>query len=372
METLLCEMKLAPSLEDQRETFRQTVAAAQNRMTAFAEAHQWGAYAIDPFVKSVRFFDSKVAFDDAVRFAFQLDESTVVPRTASAIVANGELLIVSPDLYLELYPLGEEEAFYEKLIAHEFAHELHIRVLNGEEEKMGPKWFFEGFALHAADQFTTEPNQLSEQEVWKIIEEDQDATYRLYKEVISYLLGHFSLEELVKLVQTEELIHRLKARASLEVVSTDVLDYSEVTTFFVEHWGTSQMVISSGIFQCDTLDGYAVVDQQKSIIGLLTYIIEGRECEIISLDSKVLNKGVGSRLLTAIERKAKKENCKEIKLITTNDNLHALAFYQKRGYQLVEVLSNAVEQARLVKPEIPLYADNGIPIRDELLLVKSL
>ncbi|UII57823.1 GNAT family N-acetyltransferase [Cytobacillus spongiae] len=156
------------------------------------------------------------------------------------------------------------------------------------------------------------------------------------------------------------------------MVSTDVLDYSEVTTFFVEHWGTSQMVISSGIFQCDTLDGYAVVDQQKSIIGLLTYIIEGRECEIISLDSKVVNKGVGSRLLTAIERKAKKENCKEIKLITTNDNLHALAFYQKRGYQLVEVLSNAVEQARLLKPEIPLYADNGIPIRDELLLVKSL
>ncbi|GED69603.1 hypothetical protein BRE01_33050 [Brevibacillus reuszeri] len=61
-----------------------------------------------------------------------------------------------------------------------------------------------------------------------------------------------------------------------------------------------------------------------------------------------------------------------MKLVTTNDNLHALGFYQRRGYQFNELFVNAVDKARRIKPEIPLIADNGIPIRDEILLVKML
>ncbi|PAV35534.1 GNAT family N-acetyltransferase, partial [Bacillus licheniformis] len=57
---------------------------------------------------------------------------------------------------------------------------------------------------------------------------------------------------------------------------------------------------------------------------------------------------------------------------TTNDNMRALMFYQKRGYTLAELYVNAVDKARKVKPEIPFVADNGIPIRDEILLVKDL
>jgi hypothetical protein len=61
-----------------------------------------------------------------------------------------------------------------------------------------------------------------------------------------------------------------------------------------------------------------------------------------------------------------------MKLITTNDNLHALGFYQKRGYVLTKLYPDIVKEARKIKPEIPLVSENGIPIRDELLLEKSL
>ena len=84
------------------------------------------------------------------------------------------------------------------------------------------------------------------------------------------------------------------------------------------------------------------------------------------------NQGVGSALLQQAEAFAAQHGCVTIRLITTNDNLHALRFYQKRGYQIVKVFPNAVEKARQRKPSIPLVGADGIPIRDELLLTKQL
>lgn len=67
-----------------------------------------------------------------------------------------------------------------------------------------------------------------------------------------------------------------------------------------------------------------------------------------------------------------KKRCKVIKLITTNDSLLALKFFQKRGFVLSKIINNAVEKARKLKPEIPLIGNDGIPIRDEIELIKDL
>ncbi|MEE3806704.1 MULTISPECIES: GNAT family N-acetyltransferase [Lysinibacillus] len=146
----------------------------------------------------------------------------------------------------------------------------------------------------------------------------------------------------------------------------------EVNQFFQEHWGSTEMVISSGIYNCSELDGFVFVNEQQAMIGLITYIIRERDCEIISLDSTVEGKGIGTALVKAVEQTAVEQNCAIISLITTNDNLHALKFYQKRGYCLIEILRNAVEKARVYKPSIPLLGDDGIPIRDEIRLQKQL
>lgn len=157
----------------------------------------------------------------------------------------------------------------------------------------------------------------------------------------------------------------------MSIYSTKELDKNVLKQFFTDHWGSPQMIISSGIFQCDELDGFAVLNEAGNIIGLVTYVFQGDECEIISIDSLVENKGIGSSLLQKVEETAKEQQCNHIKVITTNDNLHAMGFYQKRGYRISEVLLNAVDKAREIKPEIPLVADNGIPIRDEIIFVKS-
>lgn len=130
------------------------------------------------------------------------------------------------------------------------------------------------------------------------------------------------------------------------------------------------MAISSGIFRCDEIDGFAAVNESGEIIGCITYTIDGKDCEIISLDSMIENKGIGTALLQQVEATAKHAHCQRIKLITTNDNVHAMAFYQKRGYQFAAVFPNTVEKARRLKPAIPVIAENGILIRDEILFLK--
>ncbi|MBD7938324.1 GNAT family N-acetyltransferase [Cytobacillus sp. Sa5YUA1] len=146
-----------------------------------------------------------------------------------------------------------------------------------------------------------------------------------------------------------------------------------VSDFFSKHWGTTEMVLSSGVYHCDELDGYVYKGTKGEIVGLVTYIRHNEEIyEVISLDSVDEGQGIGSSLMFVIEEKARGFGAKAVQLITTNDNLHALSFYQKRGYVLKSLYPNAVEIARTIKPSIPFVASNGIPIRDELLLYKQL
>ncbi|MCI1892371.1 MAG: GNAT family N-acetyltransferase [Schleiferilactobacillus harbinensis] len=144
-----------------------------------------------------------------------------------------------------------------------------------------------------------------------------------------------------------------------------------VTTLFRQLWGSTEMVISSGTFDIQDLDGLVALEADR-IVGIISFTLTPQWLEIVSLDSLVENQGIGSQLLQAAEKIARENDRHQTSLITTNDNLRALGFYQKRGYHLTELYPNAVVKARQIKPEIPLQADNGIPIRDELRLTKVL
>jgi N-acetylglutamate synthase-like GNAT family acetyltransferase len=93
-----------------------------------------------------------------------------------------------------------------------------------------------------------------------------------------------------------------------------------------------------------------------------------RECEIVTLDSLKPGRGVGSVLVKTAIKKALSEQCQRVWLITTNDNLYALEFYRKIGFELVAIYRGAVENSRKVKPCIPELGNNGIPIQDEIEL----
>ena len=102
--------------------------------------------------------------------------------------------------------------------------------------------------------------------------------------------------------------------------------------------------------------------------GLVTYNIKGRDCEIVTMNSLVENIGIGAALIDAVKDAARKQHCRRVWLITTNDNTRALRFYQQRGMTLAAVHCNALEKSRRLKPGIPLTGNDGIPLRDEIEL----
>lgn len=133
------------------------------------------------------------------------------------------------------------------------------------------------------------------------------------------------------------------------------------------HWGSSVVISRGNCYYADTLPGLVATDRGERI-GSITYSISGTDCEVVTLNSIREGRGVGSALLKEAESVARRAGCTSLRLITTNDNLKALRFYQRRGFVLVALHRNAVGRSRALKPSIPMMGSDGIPIRDEIEL----
>ena len=130
-------------------------------------------------------------------------------------------------------------------------------------------------------------------------------------------------------------------------------------------WGARNVVTRGVMYDAAKLPGFLAFDGD-TVVGLLTLRYDGKECEVVTVDAFVQGKGIGRALLGEARKAASAQGCTRLWLITTNNNLGAIAFYQKQGMRMSAVYPDAVTEARKLKPQIPLIADNGIPIRDEV------
>lgn len=125
------------------------------------------------------------------------------------------------------------------------------------------------------------------------------------------------------------------------------------------------MVASRGRLQdASLLQGFVAEDGGRPA-GLATYRIDGDDCEVVSIYSAREGRRAGTALLEAVGA-ARVAGCTRVWLITTNDNLHAIRFYQRRGWDLVALHRDGVARSRELKPEIPERGEEGIPVRHEL------
>ena len=131
----------------------------------------------------------------------------------------------------------------------------------------------------------------------------------------------------------------------------------------IKGWGCDFLVTRGKKYKAEDLEGILVYDNGK-IIGLGLYYIK-KDCEIVLLETFVKNKGIGTQIIDKIKTVAKNKKCKRVWLITTNSNINAIRFYQKRGFIISNIYKNAMEKSRKIKPEIPKTED-GIEIRDEI------
>ena len=147
-------------------------------------------------------------------------------------------------------------------------------------------------------------------------------------------------------------------------VNSDDADW--IAQFITERWGAEFVAAHYEVYHCRNLPGFVAIDGEDKV-GLLTYTIVAGNCEVVSLDSLQPCVGIGTGLIDAVKQAAVKSGCKRLWLVTTNDNMNALRFYQKRGFALVKINRNAIEFARKLKP-VPLTGADGIPLRDEIEL----
>ncbi len=144
-------------------------------------------------------------------------------------------------------------------------------------------------------------------------------------------------------------------------------DRPAIGSWMEQLWGDTRVVVHDTVYLPEQLDGF-VAEEDGDWLGLVTWRIADEQCEVVTLDALREGQGIGSALMERVKQQAKQAGCRRVWLITTNDNLHALGFYQKRGYRLVGLAPGAVNRSRKIKSQIPEIGMNSIPIRDELEL----
>lgn len=152
---------------------------------------------------------------------------------------------------------------------------------------------------------------------------------------------------------------------SLIIRSATPADNSWLEELMAKEWGGLPLVIRGKRYYPSQLDGI-IAENENGIAGFLFYEVREKECEIIVFEVFDKFKGTGTVLLDKLKDIAKNKKCFRIYLMTTNDNLDALRFYQKRGFYICGVHVDSVKISRKIKPTIGMIGDYDIPVRDEI------
>ena len=145
-------------------------------------------------------------------------------------------------------------------------------------------------------------------------------------------------------------------------------DFEWIKELYRQYWSGDICVSRGKVQKVDDFTGGFVAETGGQNTGFVTYTITGPEMEITGMVSLKEKSGIGSALVKEVIELAKKQKIKKVCLVTTNDNLNGIGFWQKRGFKLVKVYPCSMEYVRKIKPAVPLIGENGIPLRDELEL----
>lgn len=159
----------------------------------------------------------------------------------------------------------------------------------------------------------------------------------------------------------------------MKIRPLEVVDQAAARAFLARHGSVRVARLGELVHP---LDHPALVAETGGgqLLGILTYVPgqDWQQCEILTLHADEQWRGAGTALIEVAGQLARRQGCSRLWVITTNDNVDALRFYQRRGFCLVRVHRGAVDRSRTtLKPEIPPAGAYGIPLRDEIELERQ-
>jgi len=146
-----------------------------------------------------------------------------------------------------------------------------------------------------------------------------------------------------------------------------------VNEVILNTYGSSIMQTKDKSHILNSLPGFIVI-KNSQILGIALYDIAQKSYEIVAMTSFISNTGIGSMLLQKSIETAHHKECEKIWLVTTNDDLESLSFFQKRKFELVKIHRHSITRLREESEEetIPIIGNHGIPLKHELELVRMI
>jgi len=142
-------------------------------------------------------------------------------------------------------------------------------------------------------------------------------------------------------------------------------DIPWVESILTKHFGSPEVVSRGVLHDSRALPGF-VAEVESEPAGLVQYHMVDKQCEVVVLISLIPRQGIGRELLRTMESTARQAGCTRLWLITTNNNRNAIEFYKVLGWRQVAIHQGAIRESRKIKPQIPLYDEEGVPIEDEI------
>ena len=146
-------------------------------------------------------------------------------------------------------------------------------------------------------------------------------------------------------------------------------DRAAARELFQRDFGRTKIVAFGEVMDIDQMPSLVAI-RHVDPSGALAYRLLGDALHIVALatDPMWQRSGVGAYLVAEAELLARRLNLSRLVVSTTNDNLPALYFYQRRGYRLTDLVPESV----ITHTHQQLAGFGGIPVRDEIRLEKRL
>ncbi len=206
---------LPASLEGQEPDVRAAVERACRHIDTFAAAHGWKHLVGDCFYDRVEVFETQPELTDRIIALHQLPPETKLPTGVVAALEKRVLMAVTETENQRLNPAyTQQDDAWARLLAHEIGHRLHVAVLDGDEDAMGPSWFFEGFAVVAAGQKLGAPlTYTSAEDALQGCHSNAPLAYRRYAAAVRYFMSRVPLATLVEQAGSTDFEQWLKTTA---------------------------------------------------------------------------------------------------------------------------------------------------------------
>jgi len=146
-------------------------------------------------------------------------------------------------------------------------------------------------------------------------------------------------------------------------------DRAAARALFARDFGRTKIVAFGEVIDIDQMPALVAIMRAEPS-GALAYRLFGDALHIVALatDPMWQRSGVGGYLVAEAELLARRLKLGRVIVCTTNDNLPALYFYQRRGYRLTDLVPDSI--IKHTREENAGFA--GVPVRDEIRLAKRL